>query len=150
MIGINPGNLTTCREEICRHSFRTDQAVTFIVVLIREWFAGCLFPWGWEIPQTELRRKLYWASIRSVSVTYRISFHSALHSTRHRSTNNKQTPWPEFAERGMSHSQCGGSLRPYTRFPRPKPLLCLPSSSSVVLTSLNGLRSRPTTSQNIW
>jgi hypothetical protein len=41
-------------------------------------------------------------------------------------------------------------LRKYYRFPRPEPLLFLPSSSSVVLTRLSGARSRPTTSQKIW
>jgi hypothetical protein len=37
------------------------------------------------------------------------------------------------------------SLRPYSRFSRPDPLLLLPSSSSVALTRLSGPRSRPTT-----
>jgi hypothetical protein len=38
-----------------------------------------------------------------------------------------------------------GSPQTYSRVPRPEPLLFLPSSSSVVLTSLSGPRSRPTT-----
>jgi hypothetical protein len=50
----------------------------------------------------------------------------------------------------MSCCQCDGFLRPYSRFPRPEPLLYLSSSSSIVLTRLSGLRSRPTTSQKIW
>jgi hypothetical protein len=33
---------------------------------------------------------------------------------------------------------------------RPEPLLCLPSSSSIVLTRLRGAHSRPTTCQKIW
>jgi hypothetical protein len=49
--------------------------------------------------------------------------------------------------------QCGqrdGSLRPYSRFARPDPLLFLPSTSTIVLTKLSRPRSRPTTSQKIW
>jgi hypothetical protein len=42
------------------------------------------------------------------------------------------------------------NLLPYSRFCRPLPLLFLSSSSSVVLTRLSGLRSRPTASQKIW
>jgi hypothetical protein len=54
-----------------------------------------------------------------------------------------------FADRGVSRSQRCGSLRPYSRFPRPEPLFFLSSSSSIVLTRLSGPRSRPTTSQII-
>jgi hypothetical protein len=43
-----------------------------------------------------------------------------------------------------------GSLRPYSRFSIPEPLLFLSSSSSVVLTRLCVPRSRPTTSQKMW
>jgi hypothetical protein len=84
--------------------------------------------------------------------------------------SNKQTSWPEsaselyrpsnrrlsakllssFANRGVSHSQRGGSLRPDSRFSRPEPLLFLPSSSSFVLKRTSGPRSRHTTSQEIW
>jgi hypothetical protein len=45
---------------------------------------------------------------------------------------------------------CGqhdGSLRPYSRISRPAPLIFLSRSSSIVLTRLSGLRSKPTTSQ---
>jgi hypothetical protein len=49
---------------------------------------------------------------------------------------------PTFAVRG----QHNGSLRPYSRFSRPEPLLFLSSSSSIVFTRLIGARSRPTTS----
>jgi hypothetical protein len=45
----------------------------------------------------------------------------------------------------VMHGQHNGSLRPYSRFSRPEPLLFLPSSCSIVLT-----RPRPTTSQKIW
>jgi hypothetical protein len=78
----------------------------------------------------------------------------------------KQTPWPESASevyrpsdrrlsanicgQRMSRGQRGGSLRLYSRFSRPEPLLFLPSSSSIVLTRLSGPRSGPTTSQKIW
>jgi hypothetical protein len=82
----------------------------------------------------------------------------------------KQTPWPEseselyrlsdrrlsakivptFADRVVPRGQRGGSIRSYSRFSSPEPLLFLSSSSSVVLTKLSGLRSRPTTSQKIW
>jgi hypothetical protein len=50
----------------------------------------------------------------------------------------------------VSPGQRNLSPRPYSRFYRPEPLLFLPSSSSIVLTSLSGARSRPTTSQKIW
>jgi hypothetical protein len=45
----------------------------------------------------------------------------------------------------VPRGQRDGSLRPYSRLSRPNPLLFLPSSSSVVLTTLSGPRSRPTT-----
>jgi hypothetical protein len=50
----------------------------------------------------------------------------------------------------VSRDQHNGFLLPYTRIPRPEPLLLLPSSSSVVLARLSGPSSRPTTSQKIW
>jgi hypothetical protein len=50
----------------------------------------------------------------------------------------------------VSRSERDGSLRSYSRFSRPDMLLFLSSSSSVVLTRLSGLRSRPTTSKKIW
>jgi hypothetical protein len=76
---------------------------------------------------------------------------------------HKETPWPEsanelyrpgdhrfsaklvptFADRGVSRGQRDGSLRPYSRFYRPEPLLFLSGSSSVVLTKLSGPHSRP-------
>jgi hypothetical protein len=49
----------------------------------------------------------------------------------------------------VSRGQRDGFLRPYSRFSRPKPLLFISSSSSIVLTRLSGPRSRPTT-QKIW
>jgi hypothetical protein len=78
----------------------------------------------------------------------------------------KQTPWsqsaselyrqsnrrllaklvPTFEDRGVPRCQRDGSLRRYSRISRPKPLLFLPSSSSIVLTRLSGPRS---TSQKI-
>jgi hypothetical protein len=57
---------------------------------------------------------------------------------------------PTFADRGASRGQRGGSLRPQSRFSRPEPLLFLSSSSSIVLTRLNGPRSTPTTSKKNW
>jgi hypothetical protein len=80
--------------------------------------------------------------------------------------DNKKTPWPEyasklyrpndrrlstklvptFADRGVSRSQRSGSLPPYSQIWRPEPLLFLSSSSSIVLTRLNGRRFRPGTS----
>jgi hypothetical protein len=56
---------------------------------------------------------------------------------------------PTFAPR-VSRSQRGGSLRPYSRFSIPEPLLFISNSSPVVLGRLSGPRSRPTTSQKIW
>jgi hypothetical protein len=41
-------------------------------------------------------------------------------------------------------------LRPYSRISRPESLLCLSSSSSIVLTKLSGPCSRPPTSRKIW
>jgi hypothetical protein len=84
--------------------------------------------------------------------------------------SNKKTPWPEsaselyrpsdcslsaklvptFADRGVLCGQRDGSIRPYSRFSKPEPLLFLSSSSSVALTKLSGPRSRPTTSHKIW
>jgi hypothetical protein len=49
----------------------------------------------------------------------------------------------------VSRGQRGGSLRPYSRFSRPEPLLVLPSSSSVVLTRLGGPRSICCTGEEI-
>jgi hypothetical protein len=70
---------------------------------------------------------------------------------------NKQTPWPDtaselyrpsdsrlsaklvptFADRGCSVVRAEDPLRPYFRISRPKPLLFLPGSSSIVLTRLS-------------
>jgi hypothetical protein len=50
----------------------------------------------------------------------------------------------------VPRDQRDGSLMPYSQISRPEPLLFLPSSSSVVLTRLSGLRSRSTTSHKIW
>jgi hypothetical protein len=47
----------------------------------------------------------------------------------------------------VPHGKRDGSLRPYSRLSKPEPLLFLPSSSSIVLTKLNGPRSRSITSQ---
>jgi hypothetical protein len=89
---------------------------------------------------------------------------------RVKSALTKKNPWPEsaselyrlserrlsaklvqtFADRGVSHSQHNGSLRPYSRLFRLEPLLFLSSSSSIVLTRLSGPRSRVSTSQKIW
>jgi hypothetical protein len=55
-----------------------------------------------------------------------------------------------FADRGCHVVSVTDPIRQYFRFSRPEPLLFLPSSSSVVLTSLSGPRSRPATSQEIW
>jgi hypothetical protein len=68
------------------------------------------------------------------------------------------TEWPPLVDE-VSANFCGyevlrgqhnGSVRPYFLFSRPEPLFSLSSNSSVVLTRLSGLRSRPTTSQRIW
>jgi hypothetical protein len=56
---------------------------------------------------------------------------------------------PTFTDIGVSSGQRGGSLRAYSLFSRPEPLIFLLSSSSVVLARLSGPRSRPTTSQKI-
>jgi hypothetical protein len=57
---------------------------------------------------------------------------------------------PTFADRRVLRSQRDGSSTAEIFVSRPEPLLFLPNSSSVVLMSLCGLRSRPTTSQKIW
>jgi hypothetical protein len=56
---------------------------------------------------------------------------------------------PTFADKGVPRRQRDESLWLYSRLSRPKPLLFLPSSSSIVLTRLSGPRSRPATSQKI-
>jgi hypothetical protein len=56
---------------------------------------------------------------------------------------------PTFADRGVWRGQRNGFPRPYSRFSRPEPLPFLPSRSSIVLTSLSGPSSRPTTSPKI-
>jgi hypothetical protein len=82
----------------------------------------------------------------------------------------RKTPWPEsaselhlpsdrrlsakslptFSERGCHVVSAADPLRPYSRFPRPEPLIFLSSISSIVLTRLSRPRSIPTTTQNIW
>jgi hypothetical protein len=81
----------------------------------------------------------------------------------------QKPPWPESATKSYRPSHCRlsaklvptfadirchvvsvTSLRPYSWFSRPDPLLFLPSSSSVALKRLSGPRSRPTTCQEIW
>jgi hypothetical protein len=49
-----------------------------------------------------------------------------------------------------SRGQSDESPWPYSRLSRPVPILCLPSSSSIILTRMSVPRSRPTTSQKIW
>jgi hypothetical protein len=51
---------------------------------------------------------------------------------------------PTFVDKGVSHSQCGGSQSPYSRFSKPKPIRFLSSSSLIVLTTLSGPRSKLT------
>jgi hypothetical protein len=55
---------------------------------------------------------------------------------------------PTFADRGCRGKR-DGSLRPYSRFSRPEPILSISSSSSIVLTRLSGPSSRLTISQRI-
>jgi hypothetical protein len=74
----------------------------------------------------------------------------------------KTTPWPESTSElyRLSDRRLLAKLVPtlqiesasysYSPLSRLKPILFLPSSSSVVLTRLSGIRSRPTTSQKIW
>jgi hypothetical protein len=57
---------------------------------------------------------------------------------------------PTFADRRSHVVSVTDPIRPYSRISRQEPLLFLPSSSSIVLTTLSGPRSRPTTSQKIW
>jgi hypothetical protein len=52
---------------------------------------------------------------------------------------------PTFCGWSVPRGQRDESLRPYSRISRPKPLLLLQNSSSVALTRLGGLRSRPIT-----
>jgi hypothetical protein len=83
----------------------------------------------------------------------------------YKTNNEKQTLWPEsankpyrpsrfsaklvptFPDRGVSRGERGRSPRPYSRISRPEPLLYLPSSSSIVFKRLSGPRSRPSTSK---
>jgi hypothetical protein len=55
-----------------------------------------------------------------------------------------------FYEWRVSRGQPDGSLRSYSQLSRQESVLFLLSRSSVVLTRLNGPRSRPSNSQNIW
>jgi hypothetical protein len=55
-----------------------------------------------------------------------------------------------FCGSRVPRGQRDGSLPPYSQISRPKSLLFLTSSSSVVLARLSGPCSRPTTSQKIW
>jgi hypothetical protein len=57
---------------------------------------------------------------------------------------------PTFADREVLHSHCGESPTAIISVYRPESLLFLSSSSSIVLMSLSGPRSRPTTSQKNW
>jgi hypothetical protein len=57
---------------------------------------------------------------------------------------------PTFARRGCHVVSATDSLRPYSLFYRTETLIFYSSSSSIVLTRLNGLRSRAITSQKIW
>jgi hypothetical protein len=50
---------------------------------------------------------------------------------------------PTFTDRGCHVVSVTDPLRPYSRLSRPEPLPFISSSSSVVLTMLNGPRSRP-------
>jgi hypothetical protein len=50
----------------------------------------------------------------------------------------------------VPHGQRDGSLRPYFRFSRRKPILFLSSSFPIVFTRLSEPRSRPSNSQKIW
>jgi hypothetical protein len=64
-------------------------------------------------------------------------------SFSHVSTKFKLSEYVPDKERERENGQRDGSLLPYSRLSRPKLLLLLPSSSSVVLTRLSGPRSRP-------
>jgi hypothetical protein len=55
-----------------------------------------------------------------------------------------------FAHRGCHVVSLTYPLCPYSRLSRPKPLLFLPSSFSIVLTQQSGPHSRSTTSEKIW
>jgi hypothetical protein len=72
-------------------------------------------------------------------------------SELYRQSDRRLSPklMPTFEEM-LPHDQRDGSLRPHSRFSRPEPLLFLSSSSFIILTSLSGPRSRPTTFQKIW
>jgi hypothetical protein len=51
---------------------------------------------------------------------------------------------------GVSRGRRDGSIRLYSRFSRPKPLIFLPSSSSIEITRLSGSCSKPAAFQKIW
>jgi hypothetical protein len=57
---------------------------------------------------------------------------------------------PTFVDRGMSRGRRDESLLPYSRISIPEQQFSIPNSSSVVLATLSGPRSRPITSQEIW
>jgi hypothetical protein len=103
-------------------------------------------------------------SPRSAASTYRDMLQSALTSclfphsvalVRERTIPTARLPLvgevsANFCGWRVSRGQSNGSLRPYSGLSTPKPLLFLPSNSSIVLTRLSGPRCRPTTSQKMW
>jgi hypothetical protein len=95
------------------------------------------------------------ASVRFLKLLHCTSKKNSLVWVRERTIPTERPPLvgevnANFCGSRVPRGQRDGSLRLYSRFSRPQPLLFLSSSSSVVLSKLSGPRSRPTTSQKIW
>jgi hypothetical protein len=92
---------------------------------------GTAHPWKCLFPSNKTTNSVVWVSERTIPT--------------------KRPPLVcEVGANSVPLGQRDSSLRSYSRFSRPEPLLFLSSSSSVVLKKLSGPRSKPTTSQKIW
>jgi hypothetical protein len=96
-----------------------------------------------------------------LNVHNKFKFKTSISNSIEIRVTKKQTPWPEsaselyrpsdsrlsaellptFSVKGCRVVHAADSLRQYSRFSRPEPLLFLSSSSSIVLTRLSGPRS---------
>jgi hypothetical protein len=92
----------------------------------------------------EMHDKKFWEEIMAC-------FPFALHG-QHKKLNSEAFSGEvsaNFCGWKVPRGQRDGSIRPYSWYSRPEPLLFLSSSSSIALTRLSGPRSRPTNSQKI-
>jgi hypothetical protein len=140
------GNMNVIPESLYSHctKFKYGSLIFLINVV-----ASSLPNWG-TLPETKSSLKYIFYTV--VNVISKISHEAAISNVRSTSGECRLLRMADEKNSVASvpHGQRHGSLRPYSRFSRPEPLLFLSSSSSVVLTRLSRARSRPTTSQKIW